>query len=96
MLNRPISEFYGPVDSLRMPVLPVTGDCKPFQEVLIELASKLKSPAFVDENGNLKYKYYPDFIINYKTAKDSGIACLAGWCGKNSEKQMKGEPNKNQ
>jgi anaerobic selenocysteine-containing dehydrogenase len=38
MLDRPISEFDGPVDSVRVPVLPPLGDCKPFQEVLIELA----------------------------------------------------------
>ena len=44
MLDRPISEFDGPVDSVRVPVLPPTGQCKPFQEVLIELASRLKLP----------------------------------------------------
>ena len=38
MLDRPISEFDGPVDSVRVPVLPRTGECRPFQEVLIELA----------------------------------------------------------
>jgi anaerobic selenocysteine-containing dehydrogenase len=38
MLDRPISEFDGPVDSVRVPVLPPTGHCKPFQEVLVELA----------------------------------------------------------
>ncbi|TAK43481.1 MAG: formate dehydrogenase, partial [Betaproteobacteria bacterium] len=37
MLDRPISEFDGPVDAVRVPVVPPTGDCKPFQEVLIEL-----------------------------------------------------------
>ncbi|NCU79094.1 MAG: formate dehydrogenase, partial [Burkholderiaceae bacterium] len=33
MLDRPISEFDGPCDSVRIPVLPPTGQCKPFQEV---------------------------------------------------------------
>jgi anaerobic selenocysteine-containing dehydrogenase len=51
MLDRPISEFDGPVDSVRIPVLPPTGECKPFQEVLIELGTRLKLPAFVDEGG---------------------------------------------
>lgn len=78
MLDRPISEFDSPVDFVRVPVLPVTDDCKPFQEVLIELASRLKFPAFVGENGNRKYKDYPDFIINYETTKGSGIGYLAG------------------
>ena len=44
MLDRPISEYDGPVDSVRIPILPVTGDCKPFAEVLIELGSRMKFP----------------------------------------------------
>jgi anaerobic selenocysteine-containing dehydrogenase len=96
MLDRPISEFDGPVDSVRIPVLPPTGECKPFQEVLIELGSRLKLPVFVNENGDRKYRDYPDFVINYETAPDSGIGFLAGWRGKGGEKFMKGEPNPNQ
>ena len=37
MLDRPISEFDGPVDSVRVPVVPPLGECKPFQEVIVEL-----------------------------------------------------------
>ncbi|MCZ7598867.1 MAG: molybdopterin oxidoreductase family protein [Gammaproteobacteria bacterium] len=93
MLDRPISEFDGPVDSVRIPVLPPTGECRPFQEVLIELASRLKLPAFVDAKGARRYKDYPDFIINYETEPGSGIGFLAGWRGKGGEKFMAGEPN---
>jgi len=96
MLDRPISEFDGPVDSVRIPVVPPKGDCKPFQEVVVELGTRLKLPAFVDEKGERKYRDYPDFIINYETEKDSGIGFLAGWRGKGGEKFMKGEPNPNQ
>ncbi len=96
MLDRPISEFDGPVDSVRIPVLPPTGDCKPFQEVLIELASRLKFPAFVRPNGERKYRDYPDFIINYETEPGSGIGFLSGWRGKGGEKFLKGEPNPRQ
>jgi len=96
MLDRPISEFEGPVDSVRIPVVPPKGDCKPFQEVLIELGSRLKLPAFVNDKGERKYRDYPDFIINYETEKGSGIGFLAGWRGKGGEKFMKGEPNPNQ
>ncbi|MDD4882151.1 MAG: molybdopterin oxidoreductase family protein, partial [Gallionellaceae bacterium] len=96
MLDRPISEFDGPVDSVRTPVLPPTGECKPFQEVLIELGSRLKLPAFVDKEGKRKYRDYPDFIVNFETAPNSGIGFLAGWRGKGGEKSMKGEPNPNQ
>jgi len=96
MLDRPISEFDGPVDSVRIPVVPPTGQCKPFQEVLIELGSRLKLPAFVDDKGARKYRDYPDFITSYETEPGSGIGFLAGWRGKGGEKFMKGEPNPKQ
>ncbi len=96
MLDRPISEFDGPVDSVRIPVVPPKGDCKPFQEVIIELGSRLKLPAFVDDKGERKYRDYPDFITNFETEKGSGIGFLAGWRGKGGEKFLKGEPNPNQ
>ena len=96
MLDRPISEYDGPVDSVRIPVVPPTGECKPFQEVLIELGSRLKFPAFVSDDGNRKYRDYPDFITNYETEPGSGIGFLAGWRGKGGEKFMKGEPNPKQ
>jgi len=96
MLDRPISEFDGPVDSVRIPVVPPKGDCKPFQEVIIELGARLKLPAFTKEDGTAKYRDYPDFIVNHETEKGSGIGFLSGWRGKGGEKFMKGEPNPNQ
>jgi anaerobic selenocysteine-containing dehydrogenase len=96
MLDRPISEFDGPADSVRIPVVPPTGECKPFQEVLIELASRLKFPAFVRPDGARKFRDYPDFIVNYETDPGSGIGFLSGWRGKGGEKFMRGEPNPRQ
>ncbi|KRT56138.1 sulfite dehydrogenase subunit SoeA [endosymbiont of Ridgeia piscesae] len=96
MLDRPISEFDGPVDSVRIPVVPPKGDCRPFQEVLIELGSRLGLPAFVKQDGSRKYRDYPDFITNYETSPGSGIGFLAGWRGKGGEKFLKGEPNPRQ
>ena len=96
MLDRPISEFDGPVDSVRVPVVPPKDDCKPFQEVLIELGTRLKLPAFVDDTGARKFRDYPDFIINYETSPGSGIGFLSGWRGKGGEKFLKGEPNPRQ
>ena len=60
------------------------------------MGSRLKLPAFVNDLGERKYRDYPDFVINYETAPDSGIGFLAGWRGKGGEKFMKGEPNPNQ
>jgi anaerobic selenocysteine-containing dehydrogenase len=96
MLDRPISEYDGPVDSVRIPVLPPSGECKPFQEVIIELASRLKLPAFSHADGSRKFRDYPDFVVNYETSPGSGIGFLAGWRGEGGEKFMKGEPNPKQ
>ncbi len=96
VLDRPISEFDGPVDSVRVPVVPPTGECKPFQEVLIELASRLKLPAFTAADGARKFRDYPDFIVNFQTAPDSGTGFLIGWRGKDGTKAVVGEPNPKQ
>lgn len=96
LLDRPISEFDGPVDAVRVPVVPPLGECKPFQEVLIELGTRLKLPAFVMPDGRRKYRDYPDFIVHYETEPGSGIGFLAGWRGKGGEKSLRGEPNPNQ
>ena len=96
VLDRPISEFDGPVDSVRVPVVPPTGECKPFQEVLIELASRLKFPAFTTPEGERKFRDYPDFVVNFQTAPNSGTGFLIGWRGKDGTKAVVGEPNPNQ
>jgi anaerobic selenocysteine-containing dehydrogenase len=96
MLDRPISEFDGPCDSVRVPVLPPLGECRPFQEVLVELAGRLKFPAFTTADGGRKYKDYPDFIVNYETAPGSGIGFLTGWRGADGTQTMRGAPNPRQ
>ncbi|WP_418314843.1 molybdopterin-dependent oxidoreductase [Piscinibacter sakaiensis] len=94
MLDRPISEFDGPADAVRVPVLPPTGDCKPFQDVLVELASRLKLPAFTTDGGDRKFADYADFVVNCQTAP--GVGFLMGWRGKNGDQHLRGEPNPNQ
>jgi anaerobic selenocysteine-containing dehydrogenase len=96
MLDRPISEFDGPTDAVRVPVLPPKGECKPFQEVLIELAGRLGLPAFTGKDGSRKYRDYPDFIVRHETEPGSGIGFLAGWRGADGSKSMRGEPNPDQ
>jgi sulfite dehydrogenase (quinone) subunit SoeA len=96
LLDRPISEFDGPCDSVRVPVVPPKGDCKPFQDVVVELASRLKFPAFTAADGSRKFKDYKDFVINFQTAPDSGVGFLAGYRGVNGDKALVGEPNPDQ
>ena len=94
MLDRPISEFEGPADSVRVPVVPPTGQCKPFQEVVIELASRLKFPAFTTADGGRKFKDYPDFVVNFEA--QPGIGFLMGWRGKDGTEHLRGAPNPKQ
>ena len=96
MLDRPISEFDGPVDSVRIPVVPPKGECRPFQDVLVELAGRLKFPAFTTAEGTPKYADYRDFVIRFETEPGSGIGFLAGWRGKDGKDFLKGEPNPKQ
>ncbi len=94
MLDRPISEFDGPVDSVRIPVVKPLGECKPFQEVLIELAGRLKFPAFTTAEGGRKFTGYPDFITNFEA--QPGIGFLMGWRGKDGTEHLRGAPNPKQ
>jgi sulfite dehydrogenase (quinone) subunit SoeA len=94
MLDRPISEFDGPADSVRVPVVAPTGECKPFQEVLVELASRLKLPAFTTAEGTRKFKDYPDFVVNFEP--QPGIGFLMGWRGKDGDEHLRGAPNPKQ
>ncbi|MBL8311340.1 MAG: molybdopterin oxidoreductase family protein [Burkholderiales bacterium] len=90
-LDRPISEPDAAADSIRHPVLPLDRDVRPWQDVLVELAGRLKFPAFVKADGSPKFTGYTDFIVNYERAP--GIGFLAGFRGKNGEKSLRGEPN---
>ena len=94
LLDRPISEFDGPCDSVRVPVLEPTGQCRPFQDVLVELASRLKLPAFTTAEGSRKFADYKDFVIRYEHNPGQGF--LAGWRGVDGSKSLRGEPNPRQ
>ena len=95
LLDRPISEFDGPVDSVRVPVVPPAGECRPFQDVLVELGGRLGLPAFTHE-GKPKYKDYADFVVRFETEPNSGQGFLIGWRGKDGRDALVGEPNPDQ
>jgi anaerobic selenocysteine-containing dehydrogenase len=94
MLDRPISEPDSPCDSIRQPVLKPDRNVRPWQEVLVDLASRLGFPAFVDEAGQPKYSGYTDFITRWEKAP--GIGFLAGWRGEDGKSDMRGAPNPDQ
>ncbi|WP_028996754.1 molybdopterin oxidoreductase family protein [Azohydromonas australica] len=90
LLDRPISEFEGPMDAVRVPVLPPLGECRPFQDVLVELAARLKLPAFTQADGTRKYAGYADFVQRYE--HQPGIGFLMGWRGERGD-ALRGAPN---
>jgi anaerobic selenocysteine-containing dehydrogenase len=94
MLDRPISEFDGPVDSVRVPVVQPPPGCKPFQEVLVELASRLKLPAFTKPEGGRKFSGYQDFVVNFQP--QPGVGFLMGWRGADGTEHLRGAPNPKQ
>jgi anaerobic selenocysteine-containing dehydrogenase len=96
MLDRPISEPDTAADSIRHPILEADRDVKPWQEVLVEIASRLKFPAFTKEDGSRKFEDYKDFIVNFE--KEPGIGFLSGWRldDDGNEVHLRGKPNPKQ
>jgi anaerobic selenocysteine-containing dehydrogenase len=94
LLDRPISEPDAAADAIRHPILKVDRDVRPWQDVLVELASRLQFPAFTALGGARKFKDYTDFITHYERVP--GIGFLSGFRGKAGDKPLRGEPNPNQ
>ncbi len=94
LLDRPISEPDMVADAIRHPIVKPDRDVRPWQDVLVELAARLKLPAFADADGSPKFAGYADFITRYERAP--GIGFLAGWRGSKGEKSLRGEPNPEQ
>jgi anaerobic selenocysteine-containing dehydrogenase len=94
LLDRPISEPDGPADAIRHPILKLDRDVRAWQGVLVELASRLKFPAFTTADGGRKFADYKDFIVNYE--KLPGVGFLAGWRGKDGKSSLRGAPNPDQ
>ncbi|GIK86350.1 MAG: formate dehydrogenase [Betaproteobacteria bacterium] len=94
LLDRPISEPDAPADAIRHPIVPPDRDVRPWQDVLVELASRLGFPAFTRPDGTRKFADYRDFVVRYERAP--GIGFLAGWRGADGSKSFVGEPNPRQ
>ena len=91
LLDRPISEPDSAADAIRHPVIALDRDVRPWQEVLVELAGRLKFPAFTGADGGRKFAGYEDFIVRFERAP--GIGFLAGWRGKDGTRSLVGAPN---
>jgi anaerobic selenocysteine-containing dehydrogenase len=69
-------------------------DVRGFQSVLLDLGARLKLPGFITENGDPKFEDYADYIINHE--RRPGVGPLAGFRGKNGDKEGRGETNPKQ
>ncbi len=94
LLDRPISEADTIADAIRHPLMPPDRDVRPWQDVLVELASRLGFSAFVNPNGTRKFADYRDFIVRYE--KSPGIGFLGGWRGADGKSALVGAPNPRQ
>lgn len=95
LLDRPICSADGPADSIRQPVIEPDRDVRPFQDVLIELGSRIGLPGLTDDQGDPKYPGgYADYLANHERAP--GVGSLAGWRGADGEFELTGPPNPNQ
>jgi sulfite dehydrogenase (quinone) subunit SoeA len=94
LLDRPISEPDAAADAIRHPIVAPDRDVRPWQDVLIQLAARLRFPAFVDADGAPRFRDYADFVVRYERAP--GIGFLAGWRGAGGEQSLRGEPNPEQ
>ena len=95
LLDRPISGPDGPADAIRQPVVRPDRDVRPFQSVLIDIATRLKLPGFVTGNGEPCFPAgYPDYIVLHE--RMPGIGSLAGFRGADGEAYGRGAPNPKQ
>jgi anaerobic selenocysteine-containing dehydrogenase len=95
LLDRPISSPDGPADAIRQPVVRPDRDVRPFQSVLIDIATRLKLPGFVTGNGAPCFPAgYPDYIVLHE--RMPGIGALAGFRGADGEAYGRGAPNPKQ
>ena len=94
LLDRPIGSADGPADAIRIPVLRLDRDVRPFQDVLIELAGRLGLADFADEQGTPLYSSYADYMVRHE--RRPGIGPLAGFRGEDGRAIGKGAPNPRQ
>jgi len=95
LLDRPISDAESAADAIRQPVLEPEHNVRAFQDVLLDLGSRLGLSGMIDENGNAKFPNgYKDYMVHHE--RTPGIGSLAGWRGPNGDQSARGAPNEDQ
>jgi anaerobic selenocysteine-containing dehydrogenase len=95
LLDRPIGSVEGPADAIRQPIVAPDRDVRPFQDVLIDIGTRLGLPGFVTPEGAPRYPGgYADYIVNHE--RRPGLGPLGGWRGAEGENSGRGAPNPRQ
>jgi anaerobic selenocysteine-containing dehydrogenase len=95
MLDRPISNAESAVDAIRQPVVKPDRDVRAFQDVLIDLGTRLKLPGLINDKGEPKYPgLFPDYMVNHERRPNIGM--LGGWRGDNGGEEGVGPVNPRQ
>ncbi|MGH8090534.1 MAG: molybdopterin oxidoreductase family protein, partial [Rudaea sp.] len=95
LLDRPISDADAASDAIRQPVCAPDRDVRPFQDVLLDLGTRLQLPGMVDADGAAKYpRGYAQYMVEHERAP--GVGLLAGWRGQSGDKPGIGAPNPDQ
>ncbi len=95
MLDRPISDADCAADAIRQPVIEPNRDVRPFQDVLIDLGTRIGLPGLLSADGSAKYPGgFAQYMVEHERAP--GVGLLAGWRGADGTKSGFGEPNPDQ
>ncbi|MBL0164501.1 MAG: molybdopterin oxidoreductase family protein [Xanthomonadales bacterium] len=95
MLDRPISDADCAADAIRQPVVKPDRNVRPFQDVLIDLGTRIGLPGLLNEDGTAKYPGgFAQYMVEHERAP--GVGLLAGWRGADGSKSGFGEPNPEQ
>ncbi|MEO8671265.1 MAG: molybdopterin oxidoreductase family protein [Tahibacter sp.] len=92
LLDRPISDADCASDAIRQPVCAPDRDVRPFQDVLLDIGTRLGLPGCLREDGGPRYpRGYAQYMVEHERAP--GVGLLAGWRGRDGQREGTGEPN---
>ena len=95
MFDRPISDADCAADAIRQPVVEADRDVRPFQDVLIDLGTRIGLPGLLNDDGTAKYPGgFAQYMVEHERAP--GVGMLAGWRGADGSRSGFGEPNPQQ
>ena len=95
LLDRPISDADAASDAIRHPVVAPDRDVRPFQDVLLDLGTRLGLPGCLREDGSARYPGgFAQYMVEHERAP--GVGLLAGWRGRDGLREGTGEPNPQQ